>query len=132
MGSIVKKVVKAPKQLLKEVATAPKVVKKVATETFDVVTGMDKVERRAALYGELTPQQKAAQEAATKAQEAAMAKQEEVLKKQEERLKASETQAKSVTSASQRARRRGRSAYRLLLSPYRPNAVKGIQQTLGG
>jgi len=137
MGSVVRKIVKAPekvvKKAVKEVAKVPeKVVKKVATETFDVVTGMDKVERRAVLSGEMPPEQKAAMEKATKAQEAAMAKQEEVIKKQEERLKASETKAKTVASAASRSRRRGRSAYRLLLSPYRRNATRGIQQTLGG
>jgi beta-phosphoglucomutase-like phosphatase (HAD superfamily) len=125
MSAIVKKVTKAGEKL----------VKKVATETFDVATSMDKDERRAALYGEMMPAQKAAMEKAETAQKAAMDKQEAVLKQQEERLKASEEKAKTVATASSRSRRRGRSAYRLLLSPYRPNAVKGIggqQQTLGG
>jgi len=119
--------------VVKKVRTAgEKLVKKQLTEAFDVVTGMDKDERRAALYGEMMPAQKAAMAKAEEAQKAAMDKQEAVLKQQEERLKASETQAKTVASAASRSRRRGRSAYRLLLSPTRQNAVKGIQQTLGG
>lgn len=122
MSAIVKKVTKAGEKL----------VKKAATETFDVATSMNKDERRAALYGEMMPAQKAAMAKAEKAQKAALDKQEAVLKQQEERLKASEEQAKTIASASSRSRRRGRSAYRLLLSPTRQNAVKGIQQTLGG
>ena len=124
MSAIIKKVTKAGEKL----------VKKVATETFDVATGLDKDERRAALYGEMMPAQKAAMEKAEVAQKVAMDKQEAVLKQQEERLKASEKKAMTTASASSRSRRRGRSAYRLLLSPTRPDAFSGIsnqQQKLG-
>jgi hypothetical protein len=64
--------------------------------------------------------------AAMKKQTEAMEKQTEILDKQEQRLDAQEAAAARTASASARSRRRGRSAYRLLLSPARANAAKGI------
>ena len=64
--------------------------------------------------------------AAMKRQTEAMDRQTEILDKQEKRLDAQEASAARTASASARARRRGRSAYRLLLSPARANAAKGI------
>ncbi len=64
--------------------------------------------------------------AAMKKQAEAMDRQSDILDKQEERLDQQEAAAARTAAASARARRRGRSAYRLLLSPARANAAKGI------
>ena len=57
----------------------------------------------------------------------AMEKQSALLEKQEARLEEQEKTATRQASASARARRRGRSSYRLLLSPARANAATGIK-----
>lgn len=64
--------------------------------------------------------------AAMKKQTEAMEKQTEILDKQEQRLDAQEAAASRTAASSARARRKGRGAYRLLLSPARANAAKGI------
>ena len=63
---------------------------------------------------------------AMKKQTEAMDRQADLLDKQEARLDQQEAAASRTAAASARARRRGRSAYRLLLSPARANAAKGI------
>ena len=102
--------------------TVEKVGKKALQETVDTVAGIDKNERR----GEPSPAQKKAMEAQKKKAEKALAKQLAVLEKQEKRLDDQEKRRKSNASARSRARRRGSRATRLLLSPYRANASKGI------
>ena len=64
--------------------------------------------------------------AAMQRQTEAMERQTELLDKQEARLDQQEAAASRTAAASAWARRRGRSAYRLLLSPARANAAKGI------
>ena len=73
--------------------------------------------------------------AAQKAQAEAMEKQTEMLNQQEARLEAQEQSAQRTAAASARSRRRGRGAYRLLLSSMRGGAaatgIKGSGTTLG-
>ncbi len=74
--------------------------------------------------------------AAEKAQSEALEKQTEMLNQQEARLDAQEKSAQATAAASARSRRRGRGAFRLLLSSARGGSaatgIKGSGTTLGG
>lgn len=114
----VKKVTKAVTKPIEKAA------KKVVQETVDTVAGIDKHERR----GEPSPAQKKALEANQKKADAALKKQMKTLEKQEKRLDAQE---KRVRYNRVRRSRRGSKATRLLLSPARSNAARGLSKGSG-